>query len=333
MEKVRVGVIGLGWFGGIHVDAYQGVYNAEVAAVCTRRPERLAEVAGKYGIKKAYREYNDLLADPDIDAVDICTHAKDHLAPMLAALVSGKHVILEKPMSNCVDDCDKIVEAAKDCKQNVMIGQICRFENNYALGRDAVLAGKIGDIVSMYARRNISALMSQAPLQTLSSISGDAVHDIDIMNWYVGKKAVSVYGMASTTRKDIKFPDIGWVNIKYENGSFGVAESCWNLPEGTPFQIDAKFEVVGTKGVLYVSDPSQPLIVDDGKKRTIHETVYWPVVHGKVTGALHNELQYFADCILKGEKPVVSTLEDSRHAVQICNAAEESARTDAVVYL
>jgi len=332
MEKVRIGVIGLGWFGEMHVQTYAGVYGAEVTAVCTRRPDRLAEIAQKYGIKKTYTDYNDLLADPDIDAVSICTHAKDHLAPMLAAMKSGKHVLLEKPMSNRIEDCDVIMAASKDCKQNLMIGHICRFENNYAVARDQILSGRIGDIMSIYSRRNVGGARAFSHLQVLSSITGDAVHDIDIMNWMVGKKAKSVYGMASFSRDDIACSDIGWVNIKYDGGALAVAESCWNLPDGSPFPIDAKMEIIGTKGVIYICDPSHPIVIDDGNKREIGETVYWPTVHGQVAGALHAELQYFVDCIIKGEKPTITTLEDSREVIKICNAAEESAKTGQVIF-
>ena len=332
MDKVRVGVIGLGWFGETHVNTYKGVYGAEVAAVCTRRPDRLAEIAKKYDVAKTYTDYNDMLADPDIDAVSICTHAKDHLAPMLAAMKSGKHILLEKPMSNRIEDCDRILEESKNCSQNIMIGHICRFENDYAVARDQILSGRIGDIVSIYSRRNVGGARAFSHLQVLSSITGDAVHDIDIMNWIVGKKAKSVYGMATTTRNDIPNPDVGWVNIKYDGGVLAVAESCWNLPDGSPFPIDAKMEIVGTKGVIYICDPSQPLIIDDGTKREIQETVYWPVVHGKVAGALHQELQYFIDCIIKGEKPTITTLEESREVIKICNAAEESAKTGKVIF-
>lgn len=331
MDRVRIGVIGLGWFGEMHVDTYRGVHGAQVTAVCTRRPERRAEIAEKYGIEKTYADYNEMLADPEIDAVSICTHAKDHLAPMLAAIKSGKHILLEKPMSNRIEDCDKIMEAAKDAKQNIMVGHICRFENDYAVARDQILSGRIGDVVSIYSRRNVGGARAFSHLQVLSSITGDAVHDIDIMNWIVGKKAKSVYGMATTTRSDIPNPDVGWVNIKYEGGTLAVAESCWNLPDGSPFPIDAKMEIVGTKGVIYICDPAQPLIIDDGVKREIGETVYWPTVHGQVAGALHAELQYFVDCIIKGEKPTITTLEESREVIKICNAAEESAKTGEVI--
>ena len=332
-DVVKVGVIGLGWFGEMHVDTYRGVYNAEVAAVCTRRPDRLAEIAEKYGIKKTYTEYNDMLADPEIDAISICTHARDHLAPMLAAMRSGKHVLLEKPMSASLKECDQILEESKLCTQNLMIGHICRFENDYAVAKTAIDSGRIGDIVSIYSRRNVGGSRAFTHLQILSSITGDAVHDIDIMNWFTGKKAVSVYGMTYQTRNDIANPDIGWVNIKYEGGTLGVAESCWNLPDGSPFPIDAKMEVVGTEGVIYIMDPSQPLIIDNGVKREIQETVYWPTIHGQVAGALHLELQYFIDCIIEGRKPVITTLQESRDVIAICSAAEESAKTGQVVFL
>lgn len=333
MDTVRVGVIGLGWFGEMHAAAYQGVYNAKVTALCTRRADRLAEMAAKYGVEKTYTDYHDLLADPDIDAISICTHARDHLQPMLDAMRSGKHVLLEKPMSASVEECDQILEASKSCSQNLMVGHICRFENDYAVAHDEILAGRIGDIVSISSRRNVGGARAFTHLQIVSSITGDAVHDIDIMNWFLGKKAKSVYGMASYTREDIAYPDIGWVNIKYDGGALAVAESCWNLPDGSPLPIDAKMEVVGTKGVIYLFDPSNPLVIDDGKGREVKETVYWPTVNGKIGGALHAELQYFTDCIVKGEKPAITTLQDSRDVIAICDAAERSAKSGRVVEL
>lgn len=332
MEKVRIGVIGLGWFGEMHVDTYRGVHGAKVTAVCTRRTDRLAEVAVKYDIQKTYRDYNDMLADPDLDAISICTHAKDHLAPMLAAMRSGKHVLLEKPMSVSLEECNQILTASENCSQNLMVGHICRFENNYAIAREEIKNGRIGDILSIYSRRNVGAARAHSHLYVVSSITGDAVHDIDIMNWMVGAKAKSVYAMARTAA-DVPNPDIGWVNVKYTDGTLGVAESQWTLPDGSPYAIDQKMEIMGTKGVLYISDPAQPLIIDDGTRRDIPDTVYWPVVHGQRAGALHAELQYFVDCIIKGVKPTITTLEESREVIRICTAAEESARTDKVILL
>ena len=95
-KTVRWGVIGLGWFGEIHVDTLAGMPAVEVAAVCTRRPERLAEVADRYQVAARYTDYRALLADDSVDAVSITTHVYDHRAVAVAALEAGKKVFLEK---------------------------------------------------------------------------------------------------------------------------------------------------------------------------------------------------------------------------------------------
>ena len=105
MDRLRIGVIGLGWFGEIHCETIVGVANLELAALCTRTPERLAAMARKFGVKKTTRDYHDMLADPDIDAVSIVTMWDQHTEPAIAALEAGKHVFLEKPMASTVEDC------------------------------------------------------------------------------------------------------------------------------------------------------------------------------------------------------------------------------------
>ncbi|MEO6178749.1 MAG: Gfo/Idh/MocA family oxidoreductase, partial [Devosia sp.] len=103
MDHLRIGVIGLGWFGEIHAETIVGVPNLELTALCTRTPQRLAAMGEKFGVKKLYRDYRDMLADPDIDAVSICTMWDQHTEPAIAALKAGKHVFLEKPIASTVE--------------------------------------------------------------------------------------------------------------------------------------------------------------------------------------------------------------------------------------
>jgi hypothetical protein len=112
VDRLRIGVIGLGWFGEIHCDAIIGIPNLELAALCTRNRGRLAEMAAKFGVKKTYTDYHAMLADPDIDAVSIVTMWDQHTAPAVAALEAGKHVFLEKPMASTVADCRAKIMAA-----------------------------------------------------------------------------------------------------------------------------------------------------------------------------------------------------------------------------
>ena len=138
MDRIRVGVIGLGWFGEHHVDALQQVALVEVAAVCTRTESRLQEIAKKYKVPKTYTNYNDLLADKDIDMVTVVTHVKDHLAPTEAALKAGKHVFLEKPMADSAEECDQIIAEAEKTDKCFMVGHICRFDTKYALAKEEI---------------------------------------------------------------------------------------------------------------------------------------------------------------------------------------------------
>lgn len=132
MDRIRCGVIGLGWFGEHHVDTFKQLPQAELTAVCTRNPERLREVAAKYGVSQTYTDYRELLANPDIDLVSIVTHVGDHLEPTLAAIRAGKHVFLEKPMADTVEACDQILAALKSTDRAFMVGHICRFDTVYA---------------------------------------------------------------------------------------------------------------------------------------------------------------------------------------------------------
>src|SRR5215203_5986865 len=122
MDKIRYGVIGLGWFGEKHCEAIAAIPNAELAALSTRTPERLAEVANRFGVKNTYTDYQDMLANPDIDVVSITTMWDQHAAPTLDALQAGKHVFLEKPMASTVEDCAAIVDAAHKASGKFMVG-------------------------------------------------------------------------------------------------------------------------------------------------------------------------------------------------------------------
>src|SRR3954465_10655288 len=162
MNRIRCGVIGLGWFGDHHVDPLKQLPQAELTALCTRRPERLDEVARKYGVSKTYTDYRALLADPEIDLVSIVTHVDEHEEPTLAALGAGKHVFLEKPMAGTVEACDRIIEAARSTDRAFMVGHICRFDTVYALAKEEIAAGRLGRLVSLHARRNLASWISES---------------------------------------------------------------------------------------------------------------------------------------------------------------------------
>ena len=330
MGNVRYGVIGLGFFGEIHSEVLSSMVGVELAAVCTRRPKRLKEVAEKLNVPKTYTDYRDLLADGDIDAVSVVTHVNDHRDIAIAALEAGKHVFLEKPMAGTLADCDAILAAARSAKGKFMVGHICRFDPRVHLAKVAIDEGRIGRIVSMHAARNLSASIGAAVLDIISPLMGDGIHDTDLMLWFTGKSVRTVYAQNIRVR-NFAHPDGGWALYRFEDGAVGVVETIWCLPEPTPFTIDARMEIIGTKGAIYVDCGNAGLTISDAKGLDKPDTAYWPVVADRRTGALRTELRYFLDCAAAGKTPDIITPQESRAAVAVICAAESSVASGEVV--
>jgi len=332
MNRVRMGVIGLGWFGVKHCEALAAIPAVELAAVCTRTESRLADVAATFDVPDAYTDYNQLLADPEIDAVSIVTMWDQHTEPALAALAAGKHVFLEKPMASTAEDCQAIVDAAAASDRAFMVGHICRFNPRYAAAKQEIDEGKIGRIVSMYARRNIPAAVTTEILEKIGPIIGDGVHDTDLMLWCSGDQIVSAYAQSLSWR-DKTHADLAWTMFRFASGAIGVLENVWCLPDRTPFQIDERLEIIGTKGSIHVQETHPNFSIVDADGWRSPDTTYWPTHFGRLRGALVEELSYFADCVRDGRQPEMITPDESMAAVVACLAAEESARTGDVVTL
>lgn len=284
-KTIRWGLIGLGWFGEVHAEALSAMPGIELAAVCTRRPQRLAEMADRFHVAKRYTNYRDLLADPEIDVIGITTHIYDHRDIAIDALNSGKHVFLEKPMAPTPADCDLILDAARKASGFFMVGHICRFDPRVALAKQAIDEGKIGKIVSMHARRNLSKTIGRMVLNDISALMGDGIHDGDLMLWFSQAKPVSIYAQEIHPGTN-KYPDGGWAMARLDSGAIAVIESIWHLPESTPYQIDARMEVIGTEGAIYIDCGEAGLEIHDGAGNRMPDTLYWPNVFGQRFGIL-----------------------------------------------
>jgi len=330
MDRLRIGIIGLGWFGEIHAETIAGVANLELAALCTRTPDRLAAMGEKFGVKKLYRDYHDMLADPDIDAVSICTMWDQHTEPAIAALKVGKHVFLEKPIASTVEDARKITAASKGAKGILFIGHVVRFNPRYRMAKQAIDEGRIGKIVALSSRRNIPAAWTPTILNKIGPIVGDAIHDTDIMLWFTGDTVASTYAQTVDVR-GLKHPDIGQTMYRFKGGATATLETVWCMPEKTPFDIDERMSVIGTEGIIHIQDTFPNLGIVDGNKLHSPDTTYWPMFNGVRGGALRDEFMYFAGTALSGGTVTIGTPEDATAALQATLAAEESARTGNVV--
>ncbi|MCX6090489.1 MAG: Gfo/Idh/MocA family oxidoreductase [Candidatus Atribacteria bacterium] len=329
---MKFAVIGLGWFGQKHCEALSALSHVELYALCTRTESRLKELGDHFHVKHLYTDYHELLRNPEVEVVSIVTMWDQHTEPVLASLQAGKHVFLEKPMASTVADCQKIVDATQKTDKYFMVGHICRFNPRYAAAKAVLAEGRIGKIVSIYARRNIPEMVGATALPKIGPIMGDGVHDTDLMLWYTGARIKSVYAQTQTIRH-FPHPDLGWTVYRFDSGAIGVCENVWFLPEKTAFQIDERMEIIGTNGSIHIHETHPNFSVCDKTGWHSPDTTYWPLLHGVRSGALREELSYFATCVLEGKKPTVIEPEESMETVRACLAAEESAVKNQIITL
>jgi predicted dehydrogenase len=334
MENLRWGIIGAGRFGAVHSQVLREMRGVELVAVSLRTQEKAEAAAREMGAARAYGDYRRLLDDPQIDVVTIATHWKEHFDPALAALESGKHVLLEKPMAATTGECRKLVESARRAKGVFMVGHICRFDPRAALAKQAIAEGRIGRIVSMHAKRNLAAAAGFLRLDKISALMGDGVQDADLMMWFLGRAPSRIYAR-SVRVDDWVYPDVGWAMLEFgdlsdsaasrREGAIGIVEANWRLPKNAPTTIDAVMQIIGTEGQITIDCGHAGLEILDRDGPHFPDTAYWPVIHGARVGALRHELDYFAACAREGRQPEVVTPEEAARAVMVMETAERSA--------
>jgi len=247
VKKVRAGLIGLGGVGRIHFDCWRKCPDAELVAISARDPRKLA---GDWGGQEfnlgaqaaqrvdlsgftAYAKFEDLIADSNVDVVDICLPTPLHAPVTIAALRAGKHVLCEKPMALSLDECAAMERAAAESGRHLMIAHCLRYSPHYLKAREILESGEYGGAVYANFQR-----MSGAPIW-----SGDGwfmrvgesggvldmhIHDIDAALWWFGKPARIVADGYAHNGLPLTV-DAHW---HYDEGPFVHLHSAWDVNGG-----------------------------------------------------------------------------------------------------
>lgn len=198
MSKLKVGVIGAGAIGAVHLDAYKACDQAEVAALCDISEAHLAAQANRMNISQRFTDYRELLRT-DVDAVSVCVGNALHRDVAVAALKAGKHVLLEKPMAMNAREAAEIVAAGVKARKVVQIGMVNRQRSQIQLARDYVKKGLLGKIYHIHAmlirRRGIPGLGGWFTTKAMSG--GGPLIDIGV-HWF--DAAMFVSGLWKPTR-------------------------------------------------------------------------------------------------------------------------------------
>jgi predicted dehydrogenase len=332
---LKVGLVGYGFMGNMHIQCYDATGLAKVVAVADVEEDRRKDAKAKYCVE-TYATLQEMLASADIDAVDICTPTYLHEECVVAAAVAGKDIMCEKPMALTVEACDKMIAAVEKAGVKMMVGQVIRFWPEYQVIKDILDSGKYGKIEWMSARR-LSPPPTWAwqdwltdPLRSGGAIHDLHIHDLDFLVYILGMpKQVFCQGQLG--------PNGGLDNIfttcyGQKDGAKSFAEGSLDLSPSFPFTMAL---IVACEGATIKLDsgasPSLMVYPMDGDS-------YAPIVPEVSVGASAGgggnisslggyflEIKYFAECVKAGMKPEIVTPWTAREAVRLCLAARKSA--------
>jgi predicted dehydrogenase len=333
MERLKFAVIGAGLWGSTHARIFAEHPAVELAAVCDMNGERARQVAEEAGATRWCTDFAEVAADTSIAAVGIATPDFAHVAPALAVLRAGKHLLVEKPLAFTVEECEEIIAAAKQSSVKLMVDFHNRWSPPFYKAKLAIDAGEIGTPMYLYYRLSDTIwvptkMLSWAGKSTVAWFL--ASHCLDTVHWLLGERPNRVYCVRRSRTlapRGIATPDHYQATLEFPSGTTAVIENSWILPETTPNIIDLKCEIVGDKGALYVDGSHHRML----ERYTLTEASYpdtfvSPTVHGKPLGFAVESIRYFVDCVLNDRQPLV-TGEDGLAATRVIQAMERSADT------
>ncbi len=340
-RRINVGIAGLGFMAATHIKAYRQIPEANIHTICNASGRcldgDLTKVGGNINANdqvrldmnqvKATREFEDLLRDPAIELIDICTPTLQHPDMLSAALKAGKHVICEKPLARNSEQARTMVEAARQAKTFAMPAMCLRFWPEWAWLKNAVAQNTYGKVLSARFRRIAEPPSWGKKHFSQGSASGGAlldlhIHDVDFVQFCFGKpRRVFASGYSHYTGA------VDHVVAQYQvaNGAIVHAEGGWAMSPGFGFSMayTVNFENATADYDLVRAPDNLLRLFRPGQAA---ETVKCTGPDGYV-----GELLHIVQCIQQGRSPSVVTMQDGLAAIQICEAEECSIRTGEVV--
>ncbi len=333
MDKIKICLVGAGRAGEVHGDVYSlSVPDCEIVSVFDTDISKAKNLAVKYRIdeKFAFAKFEDALSFSVFDSVVITTPTFTHLLYAEMAAKNKKHVFCEKPMAITEEDCDAMINICRDENVLLQIGFMRRFDAGFAGAKQMIENGDIGDpliIKSVSRGPGLPGKWSFDIKNSNGNLAEVNSHDFDAVRWLAGSDYKRIYAVA----KNSKNPDIGkefpqfydnaTVSATMRNDVFGLIDSVCPCDYG----YDARAEVAGTKGVLFIGSLQEHTTVTCTREKGIvaPQILSWKK---RFHDAYIAEDRHFIDCIINGRQPFVTGI-DGKKAVLAVIAANKSVFT------
>lgn len=325
MQTIKIGIIGMGRIGRIHLANLSSRINgAEVVAVMNPS-QKGRDFAAAYGVKQLSDDAETIFGNSEIDVVLICSPSALHADYAIRAAEAGKTIFCEKPIDMSLVRAKEVVEKVREKNVQMMVAFNRRFDPDFEKVQQAVAQGQIGKPLSLHL---ISRDPGPPPVAYLKESGGlfrdMTIHDFDMARYIMGSKVIEVFA----TGDCLIDPEIGKVGdidtamvlLRFENGAKAVIEGS----RKTVYGYDQRLEIFGTKGILRIENPYKTNVYSVDEKGTTSDVNLNFFMERYETSYLR-EMEYFIAAI-RETKQMPVTGEDGIAAMEIAEAAYESLR-------
>jgi predicted dehydrogenase len=341
MSDLRIGIVGLGWAAGAHIDAFKGVKGARVTAVCSRLTMDAKALEAKYGLPlKAYSDYAAMLRDPEIDAVDICTPHPQHAEQAIAAARAGKHLVIEKPIALRPEDARAVREAIRAAGVQACVCFECRWSAHFTMVRSVIDQGLLGELhygeVDYY--HGLGPWYGQFAWNVKKDGGGSSLltagcHALDALLFFMGGTVEEVTAHETRSKNPVFAPfEYATTTVsllKFEDGRVGKVASVVDCLQPYYFHV----HLVGSEGSLLDNRFTSTRL--PGLRKDRWSTLETSLVD---SGDVHDhpyrpQFQAFVDSAAGGRPMPRTDFETAYETHRVVYAADRSARERRTVRL
>lgn len=333
MDRVRVGVIGLGIQGQQYAKICKSQMLAELVAASEVNPDRLDEICRLYEIPNRYTDYRKMLERKDLDAVIVATPDTMHFDPVKDALESGRDVQVEKPLTTSVAEADELLRIQRRTGRIVQVSFDHRWIAPYSEAKTRIARGEIGKPLAGYARKNDIIYVAtdmlpwagkSTPAWFLSS------HDIDLVRWFLNEEPVAAraWGRKEVlAARGIPTYDLIHAQVKFASGAFVTFECGWIYPNTFPTLVDSFVEIVGSAGVVHLDRRREGIEVCTEEKYAFPKTLLGADINGRLRGGRPYCVEDFLRAVQDRTPPRVTAF-DGRQVTATLEAIHRSLESD-----
>jgi predicted dehydrogenase len=321
----------MGTMGRRHARCVREIEDADLVGVADIDLEKARQGGREAGVAEVpiFQDYREMLARLRPEVVIIATPDHLHVTPLIDALAAGCHVLVEKPLATTLEDCDRIVAAARASGLLVMVNYTHRWALPYAFTHERVRSGALGTVEMVYARKDDSQeVIKMWPwlAQHSSCAAYLSSHDIDLVCSWMDVRITEVFarGVKGTlARRGFDTYDAIQASVRFENGAIGTFESAWIYPTSFPTSTDSYIALVGSEGTITIDRRRESVEYGTNAHFEFPKLTLMTEVGGKLVGGFKDALIHFVECVRHGKPPLVS-LESSRHVAAVVQATHDS---------